>query len=365
MNATLEQERKTADEKLALLAEGRAQMTAEFKALAGAVMREHGEDFKKTASEQLGGIVAPLKDNIGKFETEMRGAREAAVKEQTTLKEQLHALMAQSASVSTEAATLSRALRGDAQRQGAWGEMILTRLLESAGLTEGREYVTQASHVSEDGSRQRPDVLVNLPGDRQLVIDSKVSLTAYDRAVNAEEDAARSAELAQHVLSLQRHIRDLSAKGYDALAAGSADYVIMFVPIEGALSEALRARGDLMEFALERQVMMATPTTLMMALRTIRNVWDVERRTRNAEEIADRAGKLFDKVAGFVGDLEKVGKHLDDARRVHDDAVAKLSTGQGNVLRQVQMLKTLGAKTSKVLPETLLVRDEIAASGGH
>jgi len=167
--------------------------------------------------------------------------------------------------------------------------------------------------------------------------------------------------LNRHVESLQKHIKDLSVKGYDKLANGSSDYVVMFVPIEGALSEALRTRSDLTEFALERHVMIATPTTLMMALRTIKNVWDVERRTENAEVIASRAGAIFDKVVGFTNDLEKVGKHLDDAKRVHDEAIAKLSTGRGNVLRQVQMLKDLGAKTNKTLPPNLVIEADYEA----
>jgi len=364
--ARTDEERRSSAEKIALLSEARREMTSEFRSLAGQVMREHGEDFKRTAEDQIAGIVAPLKENIGKFEGEMRQARENAVRENAALKQQLGFLSEQSAAVSREAETLAKALRGDNRQQGAWGEAILSRLLEMAGLQEGREFSTQQSFVAEDGKRQRPDVVVTLPGDKQLVIDSKVSLTAYDRAINAEDDGGRASAITQHVLSLQTHIKGLAAKRYDHLARGSADYVILFVPIEGALSEALRARGDLTEFALERQVMIATPTTLMMALRTIRNVWDVEKRTENAEAIADRAGKLFDKVHGFVVDLERVGKHLDDARAVHSNAVAKLSSGPGNVLRQVDMLKELGAKTNKVLPSSLT--DESAdrvGSGRH
>ena len=352
LTARIEEERRSSTEKIAMLTEARREMSSEFRSLAGQVMREHGEDFRKSAEDQIAGIVTPLKENIGKFEGEMRNARENSVREHAALKQQLGFLSEQSAAVSREAETLAKALRGDNRQQGAWGEAILTRLLEMAGLEEGREYSTQQSFTSADGRMQRPDVIITLPGDKELVIDSKVSLTAYDRTINAETEAERAAALTQHVLSLQAHIKGLAAKRYSDLATGSADYVIMFVPIEGALSEALRARGDLTEFALERQVMIATPTTLMMALRTIRNVWDVEKRTENAEAIADRAGKLFDKVHGFAVDMQRVGKHLDEARSVHSSAIAKLSTGPGNVLRQVEMLKELGAKTSKTLPSS-------------
>ena len=350
VTARMDEERRSSAEKITLLSEARREMTSEFRALAGQVMREHGEDFKKSAHDQIAGIVAPLKENIGRFEGEMRSARENAVREQSALKQQLGFLSEQSAAVSREAETLAKALRGDNRAQGAWGEAILTRLLEMAGLEEGREYSAQESFTGTDGRRQRPDVVVTLPGDKQLVIDSKVSLTAYDRAVNAEDDAVRSVAVAEHVTSLVAHIKGLAAKRYDLLVRGSGDYVILFVPIEGALSEALRARPDLTEFALERQVMIATPTTLMMALRTIRNVWDVEKRSENAEAIAERAGKLFDKVHGFATDMERVGRHLDEARAVHEQAVGKLSSGPGNVLRQVEMLKELGAKTNKSLP---------------
>lgn len=363
LDATLAQERKAADEKIAVLKEGREQMTAEFKALAGQVIREHGEDFKKTAGEQLLGIVSPLKEDIGKFKGEMRTVREAAVKEQGALQEQLNTLTKRSEEMSTEAANLTKALRGDTKRQGAWGEAILERLLESSGLEQGREYRTQVFGRTEEGRALRPDVVVSLPGARELVIDSKVSLTAYDEAVNAEEDAVRDAALARHVLSIQSHIKTLSEKAYDSIVEGSLDYVIMFVPIEAALSEAVRAKEGLTEFALERQVMIATPTTLMMALRTIKTVWDVERRNRNAEDIASRAGLIYDKIVGFATDMERVGKQIDAARLAHADALTKLSSGRGNVLGQVEKLKLLGAKTNKTMPAALGVEADDSPSG--
>ena len=357
-------ERKAGAEKVAFLRETREQMTGEFRELADKAMRRQGEDFRKSAGGELEKIVAPLKQNIGTFEREMKDARTDAVKERAALKEQLGTLTERSIAVSRGAETLAKALRGDQQRQGAWGEAILSRLLEMAGMAEGREFVTQQSFTTEEGARQRPDVLVRLPGEKELVIDSKVSLKAYDEAVNSDDDGARSVALSRHVASLQSHIKGLASKDYSADVKGSADYVIMFVPIEGALSEALRAKDDLAEFALERQVMIATPTTLMMALRTIRNLWDVERRSENAEAIADRAGRLYDKVHGFVADLEQVGKQLESAQRSHQEALAKLSSGRGNVLRQVEMLKDLGAKTQKSLSSTLLIEAE-APSGSE
>ncbi len=358
MDARGREERKAADEKLALLQSGREEMTAQFKALAQQVVREQGEDFKKTAEERLGMIVGPLKENLGKFEGEMRNAREDAIKERAALKQEITSLTERSALISKETQNLTKALRGDNKKQGTWGEAILERLLETSGLEEGREYTRQALSLDEDGRRYLPDVVINLPGSRELVIDSKVSLTAYEQAVNAETDAEYAAALDRHIVSLRNHIRGLSDKNYAAVTQGSLDYVIMFVPIEGALSEAIKAKDGLTEYALERQVMIATPTTLMMALRTIKVVWDVERRNSNAEDIASRAGAIYDKVVGFATDMEKVGKQLDAARSAHGDALNKLTSGRGNVLRQVEMLKTLGAKTNKSMPGSMGIEAE-------
>ena len=341
------------------LAEGREQMDSHFNALAGKVIRQHGEDFRKTATEQLGSIVAPLKSDIGKFQTEIRSAHQGALQERAALKEQLGTLTQRSEAVSKEAESLTKALRGDTQKQGAWGEAVLGRLLDNSGLREGHEYFTQASVKNEEGRTLRPDVLVRLPGEKDMVVDSKVSLVAYERAVNSQDEAIYTRSIAEHVTSLRAHIKGLSGKEYALVTAGTADYVIMFVPIEGALSEALRAQPDLTEYAANLQVMIATPTTLMMALRTVKTVWDVENRNSNAEKIADRAGKIYDKVVGFCTDMEKVGKQLDSARDAHSAALGKLTDGRGNVLRQVEDLKALGAKTAKSIPDSMgLMIDE-------
>jgi DNA recombination protein RmuC len=332
---------------------GREQMRAQFDALAGQVIRTHGEDFRKAATEQLGAIVAPLASDIGKFQSEIRSAHQGALAERAALKEQLGTLTRRSEAVSREAESLTRALRGDTQMQGAWGEAVLGRLLETSGLREGYEYETQTSAKTEGGKILRPDVIVHLPGGRDMVIDSKVSLVAYERAVNTEDEAVHASAIADHVASLRAHVKGLSAKEYAAVTGGTADYVILFVPIEGALSEALRARPDLTEYAAALQVMIATPTTLMMALRTVKTVWDVENRNANAEKIAARAGALYDKVVGFATDMERVGKQIDAARDAHAAAVAKLTDGNGNVIRQVEMLKTLGAKTVKSMPASM------------
>ncbi|WP_296764583.1 DNA recombination protein RmuC [Sediminimonas sp.] len=349
LKTTLEKEREAGEEQLKLLRSVREDMEARFKALADQSVRTQGETLSRLSQERLEALLKPLRDNVGKFEVELRSAHQGAAKERERLKAEIAQLSAQSQAISEQAVNLTRALKGDTRQQGAWGEMILTGLLERSGLREGEEYFTQSHATDEDGRRYRPDVVVRLPGSKNLVIDSKVSLIAYERAVNAEIDEARALALRQHLTAMKAHIDGLSSKAYHRVAGETVDYVVMFLPIEGALSEALRAQGDLTGYALERNVTIATPTTLMMALRTIENVWAVERRSRNAEEIADRAGRLYDKVAGFVDAMQDVGTRLDQASKAHSTAMNRLSTGSGNVIRQVEQLRELGAKSSKTI----------------
>ena len=253
-----------------------------------------------------------------------------------------------------ETKELTEALRGRSQVQGAWGEMVLQTILERSGLRAGAEYIAQKSIAGEDGQRLRPDVVVNLPGGQQLVVDSKVSLTAFDGLVNARSDEERTDHLRGHLASVRNHVAALGSKEYHLATGTTLDYVIMFVPIEGALAAALQADPSLMAFAADRNVAITTPTTLMIALRTVANVWQVERRNQNAEDIAARAGKLYDKFANFAKDLHAVGESLSRARSSYDDAMAKLVTGKGNIVRQLEQLKTMGGRTSKTLPPSLL-----------
>ena len=349
LSAELAAEKRQGEDKLALLQAVRKDMEDRFKLLADESMRQNGETLAKTSRERLEAALNPLKEHVGRFELELRAVHEGALKERQQLKTEIEQLTRRSEEVSREAVALTRALKGDKQRQGAWGEMILSTLLERSGLQEGVEYEVQAHRVSDDGGRYRPDVVVRMPGDKRLVIDAKVSLVDYEVAVNAEGETDRAAARARHVAALRRHITLLSDKGYQALEQGSVDYVVMFIPIEGALSEALREAGDLTSFALEKNITIATPTTLMMALRTVSHVWAIERRNRNAEQIAARAGLLYDKVAGFVDSLQAVGKNLGLAQKSYGEAMDRLSRGAGNVLGQVEKLRSLGAKVSKVI----------------
>lgn len=325
----------------------RADIDQRFEALAQQALERSGDALARSSDARLSGLIVPLKEQITRFETELRGVHDGASKDRARLQSEIEHLTRRSAEISHEAVRLTRALKGDSQVQGAWGEMILTGLLERSGLRAGEEYVVQAHRVTEDGARLRPDVVINLPGGKTLVIDSKVSLTAYERAINAEDGEGRDLAGAQHVASVRRHIEALSRKAYHAQEIRSADYVVMFMPIEGALAEAMRLGGDLAGFAADKGVMIATPTTLMMALRTAESVWAMERRNTNAEAIAARAGKLYDKMAGFVDTMARVSAALDRARAEQDRAMGQLSQGGGNVLRQFEALRELGARTGK------------------
>lgn len=347
LEAQLKAQAEAAAEKIEMLSQVRADMETKFQELARQALKLQGEEFSKANLEKMQAALAPLKEHVGHFERELKAVHKATVDDRAALKAEIRQLSQRSEAVSKEALALTRALKSDQQKQGAWGEMILESILERSGLREGEEFETQAHRTGDGGERLRPDVVVRIPGGKTLIIDSKVSLLAYTEAVNAEDEAEGMAARRRHVLSLRTHINALADKGYQAAEDSSVDYVILFVPIEGALSEALREDGKLTEYALERHITIATPTTLMMALRTVAHVWAVERRNRNAEEIARRAGLLYDKVVGFVNNMEDVGKRLDQARGAYDNAFGQLSRGRGNLLSQVETLKALGARTSK------------------
>ena len=349
MEAEAESERASSLEKIELLTKLRDEMQSKFKDLAADALKLQGEQFSKANIEKLQATLTPLKEHVGHFEKELKAVHKATIEDRAALKAEINLLSQRSETISQEAVALTRALKSDQQKQGAWGEMILESILERSGLREGIEYETQAHRTGGDGERLRPDVVVNIPGGKTLVIDSKVSLVAYTAAVNAETADQALAARKRHISSLRSHIKGLSAKDYQNAENSSVDYVILFVPIEGALSEALREDGTLTEYALDKNITIATPTTLMMALKTVANVWNVERRNQNAELIAERAGRLYDKVVGFVDNMENVGRRLEQAQDAYQGAFGQLSRGRGNVLSQVETLKSLGAKTTKTI----------------
>lgn len=361
LETKMEAERQSSKERLQTLSEYRSEMQAKFSEMATEALRLQGERFSKSSLEKLDAALTPLKEHVGHFEKELKTVHQETIKDRERLKSEIAQLSRRSEEISQEAVELTRALKSDRRAQGAWGEMILERILQSSGLREGEEYETQAHRVSDGGDRLRPDVVVNIPGGKTLVIDSKVSLVAYSDAVNSETEDEAAESRKRHIASLRSHIKTLASKDYQHAEDFTVDYVIMFVPIEGALSEALREDGSITEFALEQNVTIATPTTLMMALRTIASVWAVERRNQNAEEIARRAGRLYDKVAGFVSNLEDVGKRLGQAQTAYQTAFGQLSQGRGNMLSQVERLKSLGARTTRSIDADFDDSDRITA----
>lgn len=338
-------------------AKAQQRMTTEFEVIANKLLSARGKELNEQQQERLITILGPLQERIKDFEEKVQKAYDEEGRQRFALKSEVMRLVEQNQKLSQEANDLTKALKGDSQAQGSWGEMILEKLLGSSGLVKGQEYSMQESTTLADGSRLRPDAVVMLPDDKHLIIDSKVSLLHYERFAASTDEAERSRLLKQHVESLRAHAKGLSEKNYTQLyGVRSVDFVLMFVPVEPAFLLALRERPEVFQEAYDRQVVMVTHSTLMATLRTVHGIWKNERIARNHMEIAERAGKLYEKFDGFTSDLIKVGAQLKNAQDGYQEAMKKLSSGPGNLVRQVELLKTLGAKTNKSLNTNLLAR---------
>jgi DNA recombination protein RmuC len=358
----LETAQQQAEERRALLEHASERMTAEFQSMAQKILDEKSRHFVETNQAQLGSLLSPLREQLDGFRRAVSDAYDKEARERIGLRHELEQLKALNVRLGDEATTLTRALKGETRVQGAWGEMLLERLLEASGLERGREFVAQESFAGSEGGRQRPDVIVRLPDRRDILIDAKVSLVAYERYVAATDEGERARELAAHVASLREHVRGLSERRYSALeGVNSLDFVLMFVPIEAAFVEAVRADDLLYRFSIERNVSIVSASTLLATLRTVAGLWRSEDRNRNAMEIANRAGLLYDKFVGFVTDVDRLGVQLRRTQEAYDDARDKLSTGSGNLVRQTEELRKLGARTQKQLDRDLVDR----ASGGE
>jgi len=331
------------------------QFNTEFQVIANKILEEKTQKFTETNSKSLDQILNPLKEKIKTFEEKVEKTYQHEAAERNSLKGVVQQLMEQSLRIKDEANSLTRALRGDSKKQGNWGEVILERVLERSGLVKDREYRLQAALTDEEGRRLQPDAIIDLPDEKHLVVDSKVSLLAYERWVNAETDDEREGYAKQHIQSVENHVKSLSAKNYhDLYQIHSPDFVLLFMPIESAFSMSITYKADLFSDAWDRKVVIVSPSTLLATLRTIASMWKQERQTRNVLEIAKEAGALYDKFVGFLQDLEKVGEQLTRAVRAHEDATRKLSTGPGNVITKVEKLKKLGARANKQIDSDLL-----------
>ncbi|MBT1445544.1 DNA recombination protein RmuC [Shewanella sp. JM162201] len=353
--ARFEAERTAFEEKLKLLETAEQRLNQQFENLANKIFEQKAEQLKGSNLLQLDSVIGPLKQQIDGFRKQVSESYSLEQAERSSLKHQLEQLAAVNLKMSQDAINLTNALKGDNKAQGNWGEVILERVLTESGLREGHEYHTQQELKSESGQKFKPDVVVHLPGDKDVVIDAKMSLTAYERYFNADNDADKAIALKEHVQSLRSHIKLLSQKDYHRLyGLKSLDYVLMFVPVEPAFLLALEQDPTLVNYALEHNIMLASPTNLLVALRTIHNIWRYEYQDQNARRIATAAGRIYDKLCGFVEDMDKLGRTLDGAQKSFQTAMGKLSTGKGNLIRQAHQMHQLGVDASKQLDRQLL-----------
>jgi DNA recombination protein RmuC len=331
--------------------------TKEFENLANKILEEKTNKFTEQNKENMKTILNPLQEKIQLFEKKVDDTHKESIDYHAALRQQILGLREMNEQMSKETINLTKALKGDSKMQGNWGELVLERVLEKSGLEKGREYEVQQSFTNEEGSRILPDVIINLPDGKKMVVDSKVSLTAYEKFVNEEDDDAKATFLKEHVHSVKRHVDQLSDKNYqDIYEMESPDFVLLFIPIEPAFALALNEDNTLYNKAFEKNIVIVTPSTLLATLRTIDSMWTNQKQQENAIEIARQAGALYDKFEGFVGDLIKIGKKMDEAKGEYGNAMNKLVEGKGNLVRSAEKLKKMGAKAKKALPENIIKR---------
>lgn len=363
--AKVESELKNTEEKLIdnkkEVEQLQEKFTKEFENLANKILEEKSTKFKEQNKESISEILNPLKEKIQTFEKKVEDTNKESIVRNSALKQQIEGLEKLNLKMSQEAINLTKALKGDSKTQGNWGELILERVLEKSGLEKGREYDLEKSFATEEEgkTRLRPDVIINLPDNRKMVVDSKVSLTSYEQYVNAETEEEKSSFIKSHIDSLKRHVDQLSAKKYEDLhQIESPDFVLLFIPIEPAFAVALEADHELYNKAFVKNIVIVTPSTLLATLRTIDSMWQNEKQQKNAIEIARQAGALYDKFEGLYMDLLKIGRKMDDTKKDYSAAMNKLHDGRGNLISSVEKIKKMGAKAKKSLPQTSIERAE-------
>ena len=355
LQTALSNERTHSKEKLAVLVSARDALVDQFKSLAADILEEKSKRFTEQNTTALGQLLNPVREQLQAFQQKVDEVYRTEGNQRAALGEQLKQLLQLNQSLSADAQNLAHALKGDQKTQGIWGEIVLDTVLEQAGLIEGTQYERQAPYESEEQKKAIPDIVLRLPADRQLVVDSKVSLTAYERSATAVTPEEREVHIKQHLTSVRNHIRSLSEKNYQQLfQLKSLDFVLMFIPLESAFATAISHDNLLFRDAWERNVILVGPSTLLFVVRTVAYLWRQENQTRNVMEIAKRGAALYDKLCGFVDDLQDVGKRIQQTGKAYDGALRKLAIGDGNVIRQAEMLRDLGVKPSKQLPMALV-----------
>ena len=346
-----EQEKQNS-EKMEMMKEHRMELKEEFELLASKVFDSNSQEFTKLSQQGLSSMIKPLESQIDEFKKQIYTLYSDASKDRAMLKQEIHSLKDLNKQISQDAINLTNALKGETKQQGVWGEMILEKVLESSGLRKGIEYTREVSLRDSSGKLYRPDVLVHLPDKRDLIIDAKTSLNAYEKYISSP--TSKELHLNNHVKAIRNHIKDLSAKNYEKLLGiNSLDFIFMFMPIEGALAVALEHDNSLYDDAFKKQILLVGPTTLLIAMRAIENVWKYEKQNQNAKEIASRAGALYDKFVSFSDDMVKISRQFEGLHGSFESAKKRLSEGRGNIIRQVEQLKEMGAKTKKHIPQEI------------
>ncbi len=350
-----EQAQKHNAEKLALLEDAKIKLAHEFKELANQIFEEKQHKMTASSKETLDSIIKPMQKDMSEFKARMEQVHKEDIEARSALSQHLQHLQELNQKMSQDALNLTHALKGDSKAQGNWGEMILEKLLESSGLREGYEFKREQSLVNDEGKRQRPDAIIYMPNDKQVIIDAKVSLTDYERAVSSQDDAARAQFMRAHVKSMQQHIKTLASKRYDHLeGVHSPDYVLMFMPIEAAYLMAIEADSSIFEEAFEQRIAVVTPSTLYATLKLIEQLWRYERQTENVAKLTKQAGNLHDKFVGFIESFEDISTHITRAQSSYDKALGQLKDGRGNLVNQVKTLADLSGKAKKEIPNYLL-----------
>jgi DNA recombination protein RmuC len=358
MQAIQEQTQEKLENHKKELAELQQKFSIEFENLANKLFKQHSQDFVQASGKNLTDLITPLKDRLQTFEKKVQDAYDLETRDKISLKQEVKSLFELNRKLSEDAENLTRALKGDTKKQGNWGEIVLERVLERSGLTKGIEFDTQMSTRGEDGQLLRPDVVIRLPENKHLIIDSKVSLLAYEHFISSEDQADKDRFMRQHVDSIRTHIRGLSEKGYQAAGEfDTPDFVLLFLPIESAFSAALQSDPELFSYAWERKIVMVSPTTLLATLKTVSSIWKQEKQTQNALEIARQGGNLYDKFVSFLEDIQKLGNQLNTVQKTYEEVNKKLFTGSGNLVGRAEKLRKLGVKVGKDLPNQYLLTD--------